>query len=190
MATNGIQEQMNDLVRRLEQQNEMIAAMQENLRNEQRRAEAAEERTREVMRAGQQQMETMQNLMNTAQETYQRNLEEVREKTSREQSLVDTKIIKGQHEFKSDRSKWHEWSYKIQGYFAAANEAADAAMDWAADNGNVVITKDSIESQDPIWWRISKQIHDTINIFLTESCCKFHKCLNIFIKSSLVIHCI
>ena len=60
MATNGIQEQMNDLVRRLEQQNEMIAAMQENLRNEQRRAEAAEERTREVTRAGQQQMETMQ----------------------------------------------------------------------------------------------------------------------------------
>ncbi len=53
MATNGIQEQMNELVRRLEQQNEMIAAMQENLRNEQRRAESAEERTGEVMRAGQ-----------------------------------------------------------------------------------------------------------------------------------------
>ena len=79
MATNGIQEQMNDLVRRLEQQNEMIAAMQENLRNEQRRAESAEERTREVMRARQAQMETMQNLLNTAQETYQRNLEEVRD---------------------------------------------------------------------------------------------------------------
>ena len=99
-------------------------------------------------------METMQNLLNTAQETYQRNLEEVRDKTSREQSLVDTKIIKGQHEFKSDRSKWHEWSYKIQGYFAAANEAADAATDWAADNGSMVIAKESVDSQDPIWCRI------------------------------------
>ena len=51
MAT--LQDQMNELMRRLEQQNEMIAAMQENLRNEQRRAAEAEERTREVMRAGQ-----------------------------------------------------------------------------------------------------------------------------------------
>ena len=93
MATNGIQEQMNESMRRLEQQNEMIVAMQENLRNEQRRAEAAEERTREAMRAGQQQVEVMQNLLNTAQETYQRNLEEVREKTSRERETWHS----GQH---------------------------------------------------------------------------------------------
>ncbi len=48
--------------------------------------------------------------MNNEQEEYRKTLEEVRDAASKEQSLVDTKIIKGDHKFNSDRAKWGEWS--------------------------------------------------------------------------------
>ncbi len=70
-------------------------------------------------------------------------------KLSRGQPLVDTKIIKGTHTFASDRSKWADWSYKIQVLLERSNVAAGAALECAADCRTEEISKVDVELENP-----------------------------------------